>query len=89
MRLILFLILSIISYLNIYADSQKKVKVEKPSSSWVMDCKERRECNKNCMEMRVMHGRWGGYSYENQIRVECIRSCQQSVVCLPESDSKE
>lgn len=64
--------------------AEKKKKAEqnsRPTTAWIFDCKEKRECVKKCVDMRVLQGHWGGDEYENTIRTECVRSCQERIIC--------
>lgn len=74
-------LLVVFSFVGLNSEPKKKEE-PKPPTAWVIDCKERKDCFKNCMEMRVLHGRWGGQEYENSIKVECVRTCQQSILCI-------
>lgn len=48
----------------------------------------KKECIKKCMGMSVFQGPWGGNEYANTIRTECVRSCQQNTICIPEEKAK-
>lgn len=84
MRNLLFLIFSLTLIYELNADKKIRNVHDRLPSEWIIDCKEKKECVKKCVEMRVFQGHWGGDEYENTIRTECVRSCQQNTLCHKE-----
>ncbi|MBM9589576.1 hypothetical protein JWG41_03915 [Leptospira sp. 201903075] len=74
---------------SIYSKEDKKqIENSGRHQAWIIDCKEKKECIKKCMDMSVFQGPWGGNEYANTIRTECVRSCQQNTICIPEEKAK-